>query len=88
MSLNSVGSLKADLPPGTFVFQVRSRIGAGAWGPAAELRFEILPAWWQRAWAKGALLLGLVPGAVVAAGAAHAAGAVTALRAVVRVRGR
>jgi diguanylate cyclase (GGDEF)-like protein len=48
------------LPPGTFVFQVRSRIGAGAWGPAAELRFEILPAWWQRAWAKGALLLGLV----------------------------
>ena len=36
------------------------RIGTGAWGPPASLRFEILPAWWQRAWAKGVLLLGLI----------------------------
>ena len=48
------------LPPGTFLFQVQSRIGTGAWGPPAALRFEILPAWWQRAWAKGVLLLGLI----------------------------
>jgi signal transduction histidine kinase/ligand-binding sensor domain-containing protein/ActR/RegA family two-component response regulator len=38
------------LPPGAYRFEVRARIGAGSWGPSAELRFAILPAWWQTRW--------------------------------------
>ena len=38
------------LLPGAYRFEVRARIGAGSWGPATELRFAVLPAWWQTRW--------------------------------------
>jgi len=38
------------LPPGSYRFEARARIGAGAWGPGAELRFSVLPPWWQTRW--------------------------------------
>jgi PAS domain S-box-containing protein len=38
------------LPAGAYRFEARARIGAGAWGPTAELRFAVLPAWWQTRW--------------------------------------
>ncbi|HSS01457.1 MAG TPA: ATP-binding protein, partial [Kofleriaceae bacterium] len=55
------------LPPGSYQLEMRSRIGAGAWGSAAELRFAILPAWWQTRWfivLGGALALAMAGGAV------------------------
>ena len=45
------------LAPGTYRFQVRARSGKGDWGPVHEVRFEILPEWWQTWWFK--VLLGL-----------------------------
>ncbi|HEY0986208.1 MAG TPA: ATP-binding protein, partial [Kofleriaceae bacterium] len=38
------------LLPGSYRFEVRARIGAGSWGPATELSFAVLPAWWQTRW--------------------------------------
>jgi PAS domain S-box-containing protein len=38
------------LLPDSYRFEVRARIGAGAWGPTTELRFDVLPAWWQTRW--------------------------------------
>jgi PAS domain S-box-containing protein len=38
------------LPPGSYQLEMRARTGAGAWGPTAELRFAVLPAWWQTRW--------------------------------------
>jgi PAS domain S-box-containing protein len=38
------------LLPGGYRFQVRARIGAGRWGDPTELRFTVLPAWWQARW--------------------------------------
>jgi PAS domain S-box-containing protein len=38
------------LVPNAYRFEVRSRIGAGSWGSTAELRFAVLPAWWQTRW--------------------------------------
>ena len=38
------------LAPDAYHLEVRSRIGAGDWGPTAELRFTVLPAWWQTRW--------------------------------------
>jgi PAS domain S-box-containing protein len=38
------------LVPNAYRLEVRSRIGAGKWGPVAELRFAVLPAWWQTRW--------------------------------------
>jgi len=52
------------LVPGTYRFEVRSRIGAGAPGPPAALSFTVLPAWWQTRWfvalasASGVLAIG------------------------------
>lgn len=45
------------LPPGTYRFEVRSRIGNGEWGSATGLDFRILPAWWQTWWFKGLVAL-------------------------------
>jgi len=42
---------------GHYRFEVRARIGQGAWGPLSTFRFEVLPAWWETWWARG--LLGL-----------------------------
>jgi PAS domain S-box-containing protein len=54
------------LPPGAYRFEARARIGAGAWGPSAELRFTVLPPWWQTRWffalVSGAGLLALAIG--------------------------
>jgi signal transduction histidine kinase/ligand-binding sensor domain-containing protein/ActR/RegA family two-component response regulator len=49
------------LPPGSYQLEMRARTGAGAWGPAAELRFAVLPAWWQTRW-----FLGITGGLVLA----------------------
>jgi PAS domain S-box-containing protein len=38
------------LLPGAYHLEVRSRIGHGPWGPVSELRFAVLPAWWQTGW--------------------------------------
>ncbi|HEX7840820.1 MAG TPA: ATP-binding protein [Kofleriaceae bacterium] len=38
------------LPPGSYQLEMRARTGAGAWGPTTELRFAVLPAWWQTRW--------------------------------------
>ncbi|HEY0991628.1 MAG TPA: two-component regulator propeller domain-containing protein [Kofleriaceae bacterium] len=38
------------LVPNAYRFEVRSRIGAGYWGPTAELEFTVLPSWWQSRW--------------------------------------
>ncbi|HEX3764038.1 MAG TPA: two-component regulator propeller domain-containing protein [Kofleriaceae bacterium] len=38
------------LPPGAYHFEVRARLGAGAWGPVTELAFSVRQAWWQRGW--------------------------------------
>jgi PAS domain S-box-containing protein len=36
--------------PGPYEFEVRARVGAGAWGPVASLAFVVRPAWWQSRW--------------------------------------
>ena len=38
------------LLPGSYQLAARSRIDAGPWGPISELRFAVLPAWWQTRW--------------------------------------
>jgi PAS domain S-box-containing protein len=38
------------LLPNKYRFEVRARINSGAWGPATELGFAVLPAWWQTRW--------------------------------------
>ncbi|HET7501259.1 MAG TPA: ATP-binding protein, partial [Kofleriaceae bacterium] len=38
------------LLPGSYRFEVRSRIGAGTWGPPTAVSFLVLPAWWQTRW--------------------------------------
>ncbi len=40
-----------NLDPGTYTFKVRSKGYNQVWGEAAELRFTILPPWWQTWWA-------------------------------------
>lgn len=41
------------LPPRSYRFEVRSRIGGGEWGPATTFDFTIQPAWWQTWWFRG-----------------------------------
>jgi PAS domain S-box-containing protein len=36
--------------PGRYEFQVRARVGAGAWGPVAVAVLVVDPAWWQSRW--------------------------------------
>ena len=55
------------LPPGSYQLEMRAHTGAGAWGPATDLRFTILPAWWQTEWflvLSGGLILATL-GAIV-----------------------
>ncbi|HEX3475326.1 MAG TPA: ATP-binding protein [Kofleriaceae bacterium] len=55
------------LPPGSYQLEMRARTGAGAWGPPAELRFTVLPAWWQTRWfivLAGSLALAALGGVV------------------------
>ncbi|HEX3766450.1 MAG TPA: two-component regulator propeller domain-containing protein [Kofleriaceae bacterium] len=55
------------LPPGSYQLEIRARTGAGSWGPPAELRFAVLPAWWQTRWfigLAGGLVLVSLGGAV------------------------
>jgi len=51
-----------DLPPGDYNFMVASKGFNGVWSDPAELKFTILPPWWQTWWAYTifiALFLGL-----------------------------
>ncbi len=48
------------LPHRRYEFRVRARYVGGEWGPAALFAFEVLPAWWERPWARGLELLVLV----------------------------
>ena len=36
--------------PGSYRFEVRARVAAGAWGATTQLAFTVLPAWWQTRW--------------------------------------
>ena len=45
------------LQPGTYHFEARARIGGGHWGQISELRFAVLPAWWQTRWFYASLAL-------------------------------
>ena len=45
------------LPPGDYLFETRSRLAPGPYGPATSLAFTIAPAWWQTRWFR--LLVGL-----------------------------
>ena len=38
------------LPPGSYQFEARARLGAGAWGPPVVLSFEVMFPWWRAAW--------------------------------------
>jgi PAS domain S-box-containing protein len=68
------------LLPGTYRFEVRARTDTGHWGPTSELRFTVLPAWWQSPWFVGLL---------VVVGCGSLVGAVTSRqRAVLRRRTR
>ncbi len=40
----------AQLPPGDYLFEVRSRISPGPFGSIERVAFTVPPAWWQRAW--------------------------------------
>jgi PAS domain S-box-containing protein len=68
------------LLPDAYRFEARARIGAGSWGPAIQLRFAVLPAWWQTRW----FFVGI---AIVGLGAA-AAGVTWRQRTVLRRRTR
>jgi diguanylate cyclase (GGDEF)-like protein len=49
------------LPYGHYRFEVAARMGAlGKWGPTAVFEFDVLPAWWQTWWFRGAVLLGAI----------------------------
>jgi diguanylate cyclase (GGDEF)-like protein len=37
----------AGLPPGSYVYEVRSRTGSGPWSPIASVAFKIQNPWWQ-----------------------------------------
>jgi PAS domain S-box-containing protein len=54
------------LLPGAYTFHSRARIGGGSWGPANQLQFSVLPAWWQTRWFIG---LGALAVLVALAGA-------------------
>ncbi len=54
------------LPPGSYRFEVRSRIGTGPWGEPSGFDFEIAPAWWQTWWFRTLAVLAL--GGLVALG--------------------
>jgi hypothetical protein len=41
-----------NVPPGSYVFRARARIGTGDWGPAVDLAFQVRPPWWLTVWAK------------------------------------
>jgi PAS domain S-box-containing protein len=53
------------LPPGSYRFEARARIDNGPWGAISELRFAVLPAWWQTRW----FLAGIVGIALLGLGA-------------------
>ncbi|GAC1346614.1 MAG: hypothetical protein NVSMB23_24500 [Myxococcales bacterium] len=40
----------AALGTGSYTFEVRARMPSGRWSEIAQIRFAILPAWWQHAW--------------------------------------
>ena len=46
------------LGSGHYQFEVRARVGEGAWGPSSTFRFEVLAAWWETWWARGLMTLG------------------------------
>ncbi|HJW43953.1 MAG TPA: diguanylate cyclase [Geothrix sp.] len=41
------------LPSGPYTLEVRTRVEEGPTGPATRVRFQILPPWWNRWWARG-----------------------------------
>ena len=48
------------LAPGSYVFEVRGRVGGGPWGPVARMAIRIRPLWWQSVWFWGLSGLALV----------------------------
>jgi diguanylate cyclase (GGDEF)-like protein len=45
------------LGPGRYRFEVRARLGQGAWGPSSSFQFEVLPAWWETWWARALMAI-------------------------------
>jgi diguanylate cyclase (GGDEF)-like protein len=45
------------LSAGRYIFDIRSRIGEGAWGPETAIAFVVHPAWWGTWWFRGLLVL-------------------------------
>jgi len=50
----------ANLPPGTYTFEVRGGIGDGQWSAPAALEITVLPPWWATRWAYSLYALVLV----------------------------
>lgn len=48
------------LAPGSYTFEVQSRIGNGPWGPAAQRHFTLEMTWWQNPWLQGTGAAGLI----------------------------
>jgi diguanylate cyclase (GGDEF)-like protein len=55
----------AGLAPGSYVYEVRSRLGSGDWSNTASIAFEIQPPWWRTFPAMAAWLM-LIASAVFA----------------------
>jgi diguanylate cyclase (GGDEF)-like protein len=53
------------LSPGSYVYEVRSRIGSGPWSNPASVSFEIRPPWWKTWQAIAALLILIGSAAVI-----------------------
>jgi PAS domain S-box-containing protein len=68
------------LPPASYRFAARARIGTGPWGPTTELRFTVRPVWWRTSW--------LVAASALAGILALATGLTWRQRAVLRRRTR
>jgi len=45
------------LAPGPYTLELRARNEEGVWSPVTRLEFQLLPAWWQTWWSRGALVL-------------------------------
>lgn len=56
-SISTRGARYPALPAGEYAFEVRARIGRGAWGPAASFGFEVQAAWWETWWWRGPMIL-------------------------------
>lgn len=48
------------LPPGDYVFQIRTSLDGVEWGASNSLKFRILPYWWETIWFKVMVVLCII----------------------------